>query len=241
MSNADKALTAAQVVSLESVLKKYSSAFSRGSEDLGRASLIFHKIDTGDGGPIRQGMRRIPQQIPVLKEEIDKLQKAEAIEPSISPFASPVILVRKKDGTMRLCIDFKKLNAITKQNAHPLPRIEDIFDTLSGSKYFTTLDMAMGYHQVEVHPDDREKTAFTTPFGLFQYKVMIFGLATAPATFMRLMTIVFSGMLYNTCLAYLDDIIIVGRTFEEHLERLDRALIRVQRANLKLKRSKCRF
>ena len=210
-------MTATQLVSLESVLKKYSSVFSRGS-DLGRTSLIFHKIDTGEGGPIRQGMRRIPhEQIPVLKGEIDKLQKAGAIEPSISPFASPVILVRKKDGTMRLCIDYRKLNAITKKDAHQLPRIEDIFDTLSGSKFFTTLDMEMGYHQVEVHPDDREKTAFTTPFGLFQYKVMPFGLATAPATFMRLMTIVFSGMLYNTCLAYLDDIIIFGRTFEEHL------------------------
>ncbi len=158
MANADKALTAAQLVSLESVLKKYSSAFSRGSEDLGRTSLILHKIDTGDGGPIRQGMRRIPhEQIPVLKTEIDKLQKAGAIEPSISPFASPVILVRKKDGTMRLCIDYRKLNAITMKDAHPLPRIEDIFNTLSGSKFFTTLDMAMGYHQVEDHPDDREK------------------------------------------------------------------------------------
>ena len=187
-------------------------------------------------------MRRIPhEQISVLKAEIDKLQKAGAVEPSISPFASPVILVRKKDGTMRLCIDYRKLNAITKKDAHPLPRIEDIFDTLSGSKFFSTLDMAMGYHQVEVNPDDREKTAFTTPFGLFQYKVMPFGLATAPATFMRLMTIVFSGMLYNTCLAYLDDIIIFGRTFEEHLQRLDLALTRVQGANLKLKPSKCRF
>ena len=102
-------------------------------------------------------------------------------------------------------------------------------------------DMTMGYHQVEVHPEDREKTAFTIPFGLFQYKVMPFGFATALTTFIRLMTIVFSGMLYNTCLAYLDDIIIFGKTFEEHLERLDRALTRVQSANLKLKPNKCQF
>ena len=86
---------------------------------------------------------------------------------------------------------------MTKKDAHPLPRVEDIFDTLANSKIFTTLDLAMGYHQVELHPDDREKTAFSTPFGLFQYTVMLFGLATAPATFMRLMTIVFSGMLYT--------------------------------------------
>ena len=86
---------------------------------------------------------------------------------STSPFASPTILVKKKDGSMRLCIDYRKLNAVTKKDAHPLPRIEDIFDTLTDSKFFCTLDLAMGYHQVEVHPDDREKTAFSTPFGLF--------------------------------------------------------------------------
>ena len=141
----------------------------------------------------------------------------KAIKYSISPFPSPTVLVKKKDGTMRLCIDYRKLNSITKKDAHPLFRIEDIFDTFSGSKCFSTLDLAMGYHQVEVHPDDREKTPFSTPFGLFQYNVMPFGLATAPATFMRLMTLVFSGMLYSTCLAYLDDIIIFGRSFEEHL------------------------
>ena len=123
----------------------------------------------------------------------------------------------------------------------PLPRIEDIFDTLAGSKFFTTLDLAMGYHQVELDPNDKEKTAFSTPFGLFQYTVMPFGLATAPATFMCLMTIVFSGMLYSTCFAYLDDIIIFGCMFNEHLKRLDLALRRLKNANLKLKPSKCSF
>ena len=242
MANADKALTTAQVASLESLLKKHSSAFPVGSDDLRRSSLILHNIDTGEGKPIRQGMRRIPhEQIPLLKGKIDKLQKAGAIEPSISPFASFLIFVCNKDGTMRLCINYRQLNAITKKDAHPLPKIKEIFDTLSGSKFFTTQDMTMGYHQVEVHTDDREKTAFTTPFCLFQYKVIPFGLATAQTTFIRLMTILFSGMLYNTCLTYLDDIIIFGKTFVEHLERLDRALTRVQNANLKLKPNMCQF
>ena len=181
------------------------------------------------------------EHIGILKGEVEKLQKIKAIKPSTSPFASPTILVKKKDGTMRLCIDYRKPNSITKKDAHPLPRIEDIFDTLSGSKFFSTLDLAMGYHQVEVRPEDREKTAFSTPFGLFQFNVMPFGLATAPATFMRLMTIVSSGMLYFTCLAFLDDIIIFGRTFEEHLTRLDHALNRLKSANVKLKPSKCAF
>ena len=136
-----------------------------------------------------------------------------AIKRSISSFASFTILVKTKEETMRLCIDYRKLNSITKKDAHSFPRIEDIFDTLSGSKYFTTLDLGMGYHKVEVHFEDRNKTAFSTPSGLFQYNVMLFGFARAPATFMRLMSIVFSGMLYNSCLEYLDYIIIFGQTF----------------------------
>ena len=162
---------------------------------MGRTKLIYNQIDIGENEPVRQGLRRIPhEQISVLKAEVDKLHKMKAIESSISQFASPTVLVKKKDGTMPLSIDYKKLNSITK-NAHPLPRINNIFDTLSGSKFFFTLDLAMGYHQVEVHPDDREKTAFSTPFGLFQYNVMQLLLATAHATFMRLITLVFSGML----------------------------------------------
>ena len=161
--------------------------------------------------------------------------------PSTSPFASPTILVKKKDGSMRLCIDYRKLNAVTKKDAHPLPRIEDLFDTLTGSKFFSRLDLAIGYHQVEVHPDDREKTAFSTPFRLFQYNVMPFKLATAPATFMRLKTLVFSGMMYTTFLAYLDDIIVFGCNYIEILGRLDTVLERLEQANLKLKPSKCAF
>ena len=163
---------------------------------------MYHRINIGDSSPVRQPMRRVPHEhIPVHKAEIDKLQKAEAVVSSTSSFASPTILVKKKDGSMRLCIDYRKLNTVTKKDAHPFPRIEDIFYTITGSKFFCILDLAKGYHQVDVHPDDREKTAFSTPFGLFNYNVMPFALATAPATFMRLMNIVFSGMLYTTCLA----------------------------------------
>ena len=242
LNKADSSLTTEQKSSLTAVLNKHSDVFSSGANDIGRTNLIYHTIDIGDSGPVRQGMRRIPhEQIGVLKTEVDKLRGLGMVEASSSPFASPTILVKKKDGNWRLCIDYRKLNSVTKKDAHPLPRIEDIFDTLAGSKFFTTLDLAMGYHQVEMHPNDKEKTAFSTPFGLFQYRVMPFGLATAPATFMRLMTIVFSGLLYSTCLAYLDDIIIFGRTFTEHLERLDLALRRLENANLKLKPSKCSF
>ena len=242
MANAEATLTFDQRSALENLLIKHSNVFSTGSDDMGSTNLMYYKIDIEDNCPVRQGLRRIPHvQITVLKSEVEKLQRMGAIEPSISPFASPTILVKKKDGTIRLCIDYRMLNVITKKDAHPLPRIEDVFDTLSGSKYFTTLDLAMGYHQEKVYPGDREKTPFSTPFGLFQYNVMPFGLATAPATFMRLMTLVFAGMLYNTCLAYLDDIIVFGRSFPQHLERLDSVLARLGNATLKLKPSKCSF
>jgi len=133
------------------------------------------------------------------------------------------------------------LNEITRKDAHPLPRIEDMFDTLAGSCLFTTLDLASGYHQVEVDPKDREKTAFITPFGLYQYNVMPFGLCNAPATFQRLMALVFSGMMGETCLAYLDEFIIFSKTFDEHLQKLERVFERLQSSNLKLKAEKCAF
>ena len=209
LNKADPSLSVQQTASLAFLLDNYSDVFSSGPDDLGRTNVLYHTIDIGDHGPVRQGLRCLPHDhIPVLKAEVDKLQKARMVEPSASPFASPTILVRKKDGKWRLCIDYRKLNTITKKDAHPLSRIKDIFDTLAGSKFFTILDLMMEYHQVELHPDDLEKSAFSTSFGLFQYTVMPFGLGMAPATFMRLLSVVFSGMLYNTCLAYLDDIII---------------------------------
>ena len=230
-NRADPALTKEQKSALFALLNKHSEAFSASAEDLRRTNLIYDTIDIGDNGRVRQGMRRIPhEQIVELKAEVDKLQSDRMVEPSCSPFARSTILFNKKDESWRLCIDYRKLNSVTMKDAHPLPRVEDIFDTLAGLKSFTSLDVAMGYYQVELHPDDREKTAFITPFGLFQYTFMPFGLATAPATFMRLMTIVFSGMVYSTFLAYLDDIIIFGRTFNEHLEHLELALTRLKNA-----------
>ena len=235
MKTADRSLMSEQRVLLERLLRKQASASAAGPTDLGRTSLMYHQIDIGDSGPVRQPMRRVPQEhISVLKAKVDKLQRAGAVVPSTSPFASPTILVKKNNGSKRLCIDYRKLNAVTKKDAHSLPRIEDIFDTVTGFKYICTLDMAMGYHQLEVHPDNREKTAFSTPIGFFLYNVMPFGLTTSPATFMRLMTIVFSGMLYTKSIAYLDDIIVFGRNYIKMLGRLDTALECLKQANLKL-------
>ena len=136
------------------------------------------------------------------------------IEKSASPWASPIVLVQKKDGTTRFCVDYRKLNNVSRKDAYPLPRIDDTLDTLAGSKWFSTIDLVSGYWQVEVEERDRSKIAFCTTDGLFQFRVMPFGLCNAPATFQRLMDLVLSGLQWSQCLVYLDDIIVLGRSFE---------------------------
>ncbi|KAL5500047.1 hypothetical protein EMCRGX_G011541 [Ephydatia muelleri] len=184
--------------------------------------------------------RRLPfHQRDVVQKMIQGMLQQGIIEPSGGAWASPIVLVRKKDGSYRFCVDFRRLNSVTKKDVHPLPRIDDALDTLSGSKWFSTLDLASGYWQVEMDPADKEKTAFITPFGLHQFRVMPFGLTNAPSTFQRLMSMVLAGLSWVTCLVYLDDIIIFSRTVEEHLQRLTEVLQRLKEAGLKIKPSKC--
>ncbi|GBN37554.1 Retrovirus-related Pol polyprotein from transposon 297 [Araneus ventricosus] len=180
-----------------------------------------------------------------LQEEAERLVKEMAdngiVEESSGPWASPIVLVKKKDGSTRFCVDYRKLNEITIKDSYPLPRIDDTLDALNGSQWFSTLDLKSGYWQVEIQPEDKEKTAFTTGQGLWQFKVMPFGLCNAPATFERLMETVLRGLTSEACLVYLDDIIIVGRTFQEHLNNIRKVFQRLQKANLKLSPKKCRF
>jgi hypothetical protein len=168
----------------------------------------------------------------------DMLSKG-IIEPSTSAWSSPVVLVKKRDGSARFCIDFRKVNVVTIKHAQPLPRIDDTLDSLGNASYFSTLDLASGYWQVEVDPSDWEKTAFVTPFGLHQFCFMPFGLSIAPATFQRLMEQVLAGLHWSTCLIYLDDIIMFSRTVAEHLGQLRDVFTRLKNAGLKLKPSKC--
>ena len=233
-------LSLPQKVQLSRILSEYTDVFIGEDGVLGRATLFKHEIDTGQSKPIKQAPRRhgFAQQ-DIVVTELDKMLKAGIIEPSESPWASPIVLVRKKDGSTRFCIDYRKLNDVTKKDAYPLPHIEDALSTLAGSKYFCTLDLASGYWQVELSDDAKPKTAFCTRQGLFQFNVLPFGLSNAPATFERLMELVLKGLTWRQCVVYIDDIIVFGETFEDTLGRLTEVFNRLRSANLKLKPKKC--
>ena len=224
------------------VLKEYEDIFSSSKMDIGCTQLLKHRIDTGDALPIALPPRRIPL---ALEEKVDKLVEDlianDIIQPSESPWNAPIVIVAKKNGDIRMCVDYRRLNAITRKAIYPIPATQQFLDCLSGSQYFSTLDLSQGYHQIAVAEDDIPKTAFATRKGQFEYKRMPFGLTTAPATFQRLMHIVLQQENWQKCLIYLDDILIFGRSVEEHLERLKAVFQRIREAGLKLSPSKCCF
>ena len=235
-------LTSEQCKQVAKLLKKHSSTFSECDEDLGRTGIIRHKIPTKEVRPIKQTLRRLPVHMSQeVDKQIDEMLKKDVIQPSASPWASSIVLVKKKDGSKRFCVDYRKLNDITIKDAYPLPRIDDSLDQLSGAEWFSCLDLNSGYWQVEVEEADRAKTAFVSRQGLFEFKVMPFGLCSAPATFERLMETVLAGLNWRIFLIYLDDIIVIGKTFDDMINDLDEELLKLEGAGLKLKPRKCQL
>ena len=202
-----------------------------------------HSIKLTDNTPFKEPYRRIPPAMyEEVKQHIKEMLDADAIRPSESPISSNVVLVRKKDGSLRFCIDFRKLNARTVRDAYALPRIDDTIDTLLGAKYFSKLDLRSGYWQVEMEEEDKSKTAFSVgSLGFFECNRMAFGLTNAPATFQRLMERCMGELNLKECLIFLDDILIFSVTFEEHIKRLNAVFSRLHEHGLKLKASKCEF
>jgi hypothetical protein len=176
-----------------------------------------------------------------LKKQIDELLEKGYIRPSTSSWAAPVLFVEKKDGTKRMCIDYRALNEVTVKNKYPLPRIEDLFDQLRGASVFSKIDLRSGYHQLKIRPSDIPKTAFITKYGLYEFMVMSFGLTNAPAYFIYLMNSVFMDYLNKFVVVFIDDILIYSQNEQEHEQHLRKVLQRLRDCKLYAKLSKCEF
>ena len=227
---------------IRAVVLRNADVFSSKAEPNGKYPLTEMVIDTGDHPPIRQRAYRAAfAKRQVIEEEVQKMLKDGVIRPSSSPWASPVTLVPKKSGETRFCIDFRRINAITKKDSYPLPLIQDIFDQLGDARIFSTLDLKSGYWQLPIHPLSMEKTAFICHLGLYEFTRIPFGLANAPAVFQRAMNTVLAGLLGKTCMVYLDDIVIFSKTEEEHERHLEEVFSRLRQAGLRLKPKKCYF
>ena len=212
---------------------------------------VEHVIETGDTPPICQQPRRVSfASRPEIAQMVQEMLEQRVIEESSSPWASPVVLVKKKDGE-RFCVDYQRLNAVTRKDVFPLPRIDDLLDQLKGSAVFSTLDAKSGYWQIRMNANSQEKTAFTTFNGLYEFRVMPFGLCNAPATFQKipkchlifLMQKILTGLRGDQpfCSVYIDDILVFSRTVEEHVDHLKQIFGRLRAAGLKLHSKKCHF
>ena len=236
-------LSEAQYLRVQQVLGKWDHIFSKGPTDLGKTDLVKHKIVLNDDTPFKQPHRRIPPGMyEEVRQHVKEMLAAGTIRESESPYSSNIVLVRKKDNSLRFCLDYRTLNNRTRKDAYALPRFDDTIDTLAGSKYFSKLDLRSGYWQVEMEEESKPLTAFSVGnFGFYECERLGFGLCNAPATFQRLMEKCMGELHLRECLIFIDDILIFSKTFEEHIQRLEAVFARLEEHNLKLKPSKCEF
>ena len=227
---------------LEHLVRENRDVFAWSDSDLGFTDLVKHRIVLTDDIPVRQSYRRIPPStLREVESHIQDLLERGIIQPSASPYATPIVVVRKKNGELRLCCDYRKLNAKTRRDSYPLPRIDECLDALGGAQHFSTLDLASGYHQVAMAPEDKHKTTFICPFGTYEWNRMPFGLCNAPATFQRLMQSAMSQHIFRILLVYLDDLLVYSDTFDKHLESLSTVFQRLREVGVKLNPNKCGF
>ena len=229
-----------EATQVAALVRRYDSVFSKGSLDVGRCDLIPHEIQVVDASPVHAAYRRVP---PHLVDEVKKLLQdlleQGLIRRSSSNYASAVVLVRKKSGSLRLCIDYRQLNAKCLKDAFPLPRIDESLEAMSGACFFSSLDLAHGYFQVTMHPDSVTKTAFRVPWGLYEFTRMPQGLMNSPSTFQRIMEMIFGDLNLSELILYLDDLLVFSKTLPEHLDRLEKVFQRLQQHGLKLNAAKC--
>ena len=235
LSNLNKTRVMDMLLSREKV-------FSVNESDIGKASVTEHKIVLNDSAPIYQRPRRVRQPI---NDEIEKqcreLTEADIIEPTTSPWSSPIVPIRKKDGTIRLCVDYRKLNAVTVPDKFPVPNLLDSIFGLGGTKFFTKLDLIRGYYQIPLEESSKQYTAFSTNRGHWQFKRLSFGLRNAPAAFQREIQAVLSAFPSNKVIAYIDDILILSSSFDEHIDLVTKVLTTLETYGIKIKPSKCEW
>ena len=242
----NKQISEGESSQLSILLAEYHDIFSLEDDERGETDLVEFKIDTGDACPKRQAVRRVPFAArKEIADQLERMQRNGVVKPSESPWGSPVVLVRKRDGSLRFCVDYRQLNSVTKPDLFPLPRINDLLDQLGKSKYFSTLDLKSGYWQIKVNADSQEKTAFVTHKGLYEFRVMPFGVTNAPAVFQRLMQRVLAGLQAENVTefvsVYLDDVIVFSETFTDHIKHLEAVFDRLKKAGLMLNPKKCRI
>ena len=228
------------------MLKEYHENFAYNIKEIGamdRSKIPEQKIETGDHPATRMPPHRTSQaDLKIIRDQVKDMLDAGIIEESDSEWACPVVVVTKKDGSPRFCVNYRRPNELCfKMDAYPMPRVEDAMDSLTGAVWFSTLDLFSGYHQLPLTKESREKTAFVTGFGLYQYKVLPFGLHCAPAKFQRAINRIFSRLNWKTVFIYLDDIIVFAKDFEEHCSRLREVMETIKFHNLKLHPKKCFF
>jgi hypothetical protein len=237
-------LTEDQQVRVTKLLRANADVFSRSDDDIGRTHLISHTIQTGDHPPIKESLRRHPQAYLVLIDKfVDDLLRRDLIEPARgSGWAMNLAVAKRSNGQLRYCIDARPVNEVSVKDAYALPRIDTCLESLGNSKFFCCLDMTSAYWQVPIEDEaSRDRSTFVCRKGLFRCKVMGYGWANAPAVFQRLIDMTIAGLQFETCLAFLYDLIVFGPTFEQTCERLQQVLDRIRSDNLKLKVAKCQL
>jgi len=207
-----------EATSVIPVVQDFGDVFPEEVPRLPPSTEVEFSIDLVPGtGPVSMAPYRMaPIELVELKKQIEELMEKQFIRPNTSPWGAPVLLVKKKDGSLRLCVDYRQLNKMTIKNKYPLPRIDDLMDQLHGSSVFSKIDLRSGYHQILVKADDVQKTAFRSRYGHYEYVVMPFGMTNAPAVFMDYMNRIFRPFLDKFVVVFIDDILIYSRTQEEH-------------------------
>jgi hypothetical protein len=240
ISKLPRGMTHMQIEQMRTILWKYSNCLSTNEFELGLTDLVEHTIDTGNSPPIRQTLRRQPLAYQhQIDDHVQRMLQAGVIIPSSSPWCSNVCLVKKKDGKLRFAIDYRHINAVSTIPAYPMPRVDSCIDSLGNSAWFSTMDLQSAFWQVKQSEKDVPKTAFITRTGCYQFTRLSFGLSGSPGLFQSLADLIFNGLTWDALLVFLDDIIIFGRTAEEHLHCIEQVFQRLLQANLKITPTKC--